>query len=349
MKHIKLLTAILAAIVIVLLAFIVSPILNLQEYSAEQENIRKVPETINEESENTGKEPEIINSNQLIFNLKYEQHLIPYPYTYEYMEETRTFEFQKMIETAKVAASEFDKGNLTYVSNYKDEHGKAPLYKGETTDKNGRLRGAAAPAYEDLNNAEEFDYLPDGTLVRVLEECVAENSGFSKVYSIKDQREYYIPHKYIEWQRRLLKVEKVIVVDLKNQTIAALENNIHLKYFKDSNTYLKNDWEIVSYSKCTTGKLGTYHQPTPEGYFYAIEKKPFFYYLADGTNIIAGKEPWAIRFTAGAYIHGMSLGEYSPAIGTVPLSHKCVRNYTSHAKFLYDWYEEDKTIVTVIN
>jgi len=335
MKHIKLLTAILAAIVIVLLAFIVFPILKHQEYSSEQENIRE--------------KPEIIISNQLIFNLKYEKYLLSYPYSYEYKGETRTFEFQKMIETAKVAASEFEKGSLTYVSNYKDEHGKAPLYKGKMTDKNGGLRGAAAPAYEDLNNMEEFDYLPDGTLVRILEESVAENSGFSKIYSIKDQREYYIPHKYIEWQRRLLKVEKVIVVDLKNQTIAALENNIHLKYFKASNTYLKNDWEIVSYSKCTTGKLGTYHQPTPEGYFYAIEKKPFFYYLADGTNIVAGKEPWAIRFTAGAYIHGMSLGEYSPAIGTVPLSHKCVRNYTSHARFLYDWYEENKTIVTVIN
>lgn len=335
MKQIKLLTAFLSLVFIVLLAVIVVPVLNQPEYSLELEEVKK--------------EAEIIGSSQLVFNLKYDKYLLSYPYAYEYKGETRTFEFQKMIETGKVAASEFEKGPITFVSNYKDEHGKAPLYKGKTTDKNGALRGAAAPAYKDLNNMEEFDYLPDGTLIRILEENTPENPDFSKVYSIRNKSEYYMPNKYIEWQRRLVKVAKVIVVDLKNQTIAALENKIQLKYYKDSNTYLKSEWEIVSYSKCTTGKLGTYHQPTPEGYFYAMEKKPFFYYLADGTNIVAGKEPWAIRFTAGAYVHGMSLGEYSPAIGTVPLSHKCVRNYTSHARFLYDWYEEDQTIVTVIN
>jgi hypothetical protein len=295
------------------------------------------------------KSPKILISNQLLFNLKYKNYLIPYPYTYEYKGKTRNFRFLEMIETARVSASEFERGSLTYVSNYKDEHGLAPLYRGKTVDKSGTLRGASAPAYKDLNNLDEFDYLPDGTLIRIIEESAAEKEGFSKVYCIKDKCEYFISQQYVELNRKLTKVEKVIVVDLGNQTIISLENKPLLEFFKASNTYLKTDWEIVSYSKCTTGDLSLYHQPTPEGYFYAIEKKPFFYYLADGTNIVAGKEPWGIRFTAGAYVHGMSLGEYSSAIGTIPLSHKCVRNYTSHAKFLYDWYEEDRTIITVIN
>ncbi len=123
------------------------------------------------------------------------------------------------------------------------------------------------------------------------------------------------------------------------------------------------EWKIVSYSLATTGKSGKYHQPTPLGYYYAIEKKPRFYYLKDGTNDIEGYAPYAIRFTAGAYVHGVAvpyeytddgvrvdpgIREFSNSIGTVPLSHKCVRNYTSHAKFLYDWYEHGKTIVIVI-
>lgn len=69
------------------------------------------------------------------------------------------------------------------------------------------------------------------------------------------------------------------------------------------------------------------------------------------------------RFNGGAYVHGVPVNylysekgeritppkiEYSKSIGTVPLSHKCVRNYTSHAKFLYDWYREDETIIIVI-
>ena len=123
------------------------------------------------------------------------------------------------------------------------------------------------------------------------------------------------------------------------------------------------EWKIVSYSLATTGQSGKYHQPTPLGYYYAIEKKPRFYYLKDGTNDIEGYAPYAIRFTAGAYVHGVAvpyeytddgvrvdpgIREFSNSIGTVPLSHKCVRNYTSHAKFLYDWYEHGKTIVIVI-
>lgn len=323
--------AIVFVVAIILLFCIVFPILQSKDGGKPEENERL--------------KPQVISSSQLVFNLKYQQYLVPYPYVYEYKGETRSFDFREMIRLAQVAAAEEEKGRLTFISNYKDSNGKAPLYKGKSMDGDGTLGGAAAPAYSDLGQLDEFDYLPDGTLVRILEE---EASGFVKVYSLKDKREYFVPEKYVELDRSLKEVNKVIVVDLRNQTIAALENRLNKTYFEGANKILKTEWEIVSYSKCTTGKLGTYQQPTPEGFFYAIEKKPFFYYLKDGTNEIGGSEPWGIRFTAGAYVHGMSLGEYSSAIGTVPLSHKCVRNYTSHAKFLYDWYEEDKTLVIVM-
>ena len=65
--------------------------------------------------------------------------------------------------------------------------------------------------------------------------------------------------------------------------------------------------------------------------------------------------PYANRFTNGAYIHGVpvnaprkSLIEYSPSLGTIPRSHMCVRNATSHAQFVYDWAPVNETIVFVL-
>ncbi len=67
-------------------------------------------------------------------------------------------------------------------------------------------------------------------------------------------------------------------------------------------------------------------------------------YLVDGSKETGGFAPYASRFTNGGYIHGVpvnaprkSLIEYSPTLGTTPRSHMCVRNATSHAKFVYDW------------
>ncbi|MFQ6929102.1 MAG: L,D-transpeptidase [Parabacteroides merdae] len=55
-------------------------------------------------------------------------------------------------------------------------------------------------------------------------------------------------------------------------------------------------------------------------------------------------------------IHGVpvnaprkSLIEYSPTLGTTPRSHMCVRNATSHAKFVYDWAPVNETIVFVFD
>ncbi|KAA4668286.1 L,D-transpeptidase, partial [Bacteroides ovatus] len=40
--------------------------------------------------------------------------------------------------------------------------------------------------------------------------------------------------------------------------------------------------------------------------------------------------------------------EYSPSLGTTPRSHMCVRNATSHAKFIYDWAPVNETIIFVL-
>ena len=305
------------------------------------------------------------------FNLKYDKYLISAPYTYDIDGEERSFQFVKMREAIEVADQAMLDGKiLTYVDNYKNRNGYAPYYNGASTDKNGNNRSASVPGYYNKENLDDFTYISDGTLVEIME----ENDDYKKVFivgekigsiekntdtasdSALDQEDqgvipiYYVPSKYVPTDDPITSLEKVIAVDRKNQNIVAFEKE-------------EGEWKIVSYSLATTGKQGKYHQVTPLGYYYAIEKRERFYYLKDGTNTIEGYAPYAVRFSAGAYIHGVStsyrytedgrridggIQEFSNSIGTVPLSHKCVRNYTSHAKFIYDWYEHGKTIVIVI-
>lgn len=70
------------------------------------------------------------------------------------------------------------------------------------------------------------------------------------------------------------------------------------------------------------------------------------------TTETGGFAPYASRFTNGGYIHGVpvnaprkTLIEFSPSLGTTPRSHMCVRNATSHAKFIYDWAPIEETLV----
>ena len=333
MKKQNLIIAILMLIAIILLFLILEPALKEQGSQSPAGQISLPAPLI------------VRESGQLVFDLKYTRYQEGYPYQYEYQGQIRPYRFREMMETAGKILEEQEKGPLTFLDNYKDRKGKAPLYHGKATDRNGTLRGAAVPGYPDLSEQEEFDYLPDGTLVRIMNQ---KENGFLQVWSLTDQKAYWVPEKYVRQDRQMGRIKKVIAIDRTNQTIAALEQVTRMEYFQSPGVFLKTDWQIVSYSRCTTGKLGPYHQPTPVGTFYAMEKKPYLEYLIDGTNQIGGREPWAIRFTAGAYVHGMSAGEFSEAIGTVPLSHKCVRNYTSHALFLYNWFEGDRTAVIVI-
>ena len=97
----------------------------------------------------------------------------------------------------------------------------------------------------------------------------------------------------------------------------------------------------------------------PEKYVdrYVIRRKleamPF---LRDGSIEPGGFAPWASRFSGGAYLHGVPVNypdsvvlEYSGTLGTTPRSHMCVRNATSHAKFIYDWAPISEALVIVFD
>jgi len=136
----------------------------------------------------------------------------------------------------------------------------------------------------------------------------------------------------------------VVVVDVKNQNICALE-------------HVDGGWKIRSMNPATTGKHAPpYAMETPVGIYLLQEQKPKMFYYKDGTTDIAGYAPWASRFTNGAYIHGVPTNsvkapiiEYSATLGTIPRSHMCVRNASSHAKFVYDWIKPNQSLVIVID
>lgn len=257
----------------------------------------------------------------------------------------RTFQFQRMYQAVTSLKQEVDANKTAYVNNYKNRIATPPLYHGSTVDAYGILRYQAAPAYVKADTKSEFRYIPDGTLVTI----IGDAGTFYKIRTLNFKGEYYVPRKYLSQGDSIDNLTKVIVVDRKNQNEGVFE-------------YIDGKWNIISYTYATTGELAKYKEPTPLGYFMAIQKRDTFLYLDDVTKQVSGYAPYAIRFSGGAYIHGVPVDvkiengvpvfppmqEYLYTIGTVPRSHKCVRNYTSHALFLYQWIEIGKSSVIVI-
>ncbi|MCD8499221.1 MAG: L,D-transpeptidase [Clostridiales bacterium] len=259
--------------------------------------------------------------------------------------EVRTFQFDKMIESITTLQAEVDANVTGYISNYKNWTGTAPLYQGGTVDAYGTKRYQSAPAYAEATTESDFRYLSDGTLVSI----IAETDTFFKVHVPFYDGTYYVPKKYVSLKNSLEQLTKVIVVDRHNQNEGVFE-------------WVDGTWQLVSYIYATTGEQARHKEPTDLGYFMAIQKVDQFLYLDDITRQIAGYAPYGIRFNGGAYIHGVPVDlkivngsrvfpphqEYLHTIGSFPRSHKCVRNYTSHAKFLHEWTQIGQTAIIVI-
>lgn len=259
--------------------------------------------------------------------------------------QARKFQFSKMYDEIRKMEGEINTKQITFVNNYKNRVGVAPRYKGGEKDAYGNRRSQSAPGYFSLSNKEAFIYVEDGSLVRILSEI----DNYYKVLVLNNNLQCWIPKAYIKNSLRLSELKKVIVIDRNNQNEGVFEK-------------INNKWVLVSYTLATTGATSKYKIETPLGYYYALERKEKFIYLDDETKEVAGYAPYAVRFTGGTYIHGIPVNykikenkkidpghiEYTATIGTAPLSHRCVRNYTSHAKFIYNWVEIGKTIVIVI-
>lgn len=285
-----------------------------------------------------------------------------YGYVYAPIVSQRQFRFKTMLEKIKQLGNDISTSQTAHIYNVGNSVGSAPRYKGKLNfDDYNIPRYQAAPAYQfpkvDTN---VMRYIQDGLLISIL----GEENGYYKVQTYDYPGVYYVPKKYITQRRKITQLNQVVAVDIKNQNQVVFEKR-------------GENWHIISYTYATTGAKSKYKEPTISGSYQVIGKQSFFRYRDDVEKHIAGYAPYAIRFNGGAFIHGVPVNyklvkkpvlvrdevldergfvlqekvfetqivdridpghiEYMSSLGTIPLSHKCVRNATSHAHFLYKW------------
>lgn len=257
----------------------------------------------------------------------------------------RSFRFDRMQDAIEELREQLEQGELHFISNYKFENGVPPQEGDIAVDEHGYRFYHSAPAYEEADTNSNYRYIPDGILVRVLE----ETDEFYHVNVPTFDGDFYVPKQYIDPDETLSQLNHVIVVDRDQQNQASFELD-------------ENDLNLVSYTLSTTGIPGDFSFETTLGSYKVIQVRDRFEYLQSGTQDIAGYAPFAIRFTGGAYIHGVPVAyeeedgekvdpgliEYLHTIGTFPRSNMCVRNFTSHAEFLYNWIDSENGAVIVI-
>lgn len=267
---------------------------------------------------------------------------------YPYQDTIRCFQWDKikerlaLLETICLSPSQW-----AIIQNYKNRNGEAPLVKryqrnvyGRIADTLGIERYQSVPLYLPTDTITPERYGQDGELTRFID----RQGSFVRAEPIFTKGEWMIPQKYVKNIGDTVIFNHVIVVDRHNQNIVTLER------------VQEKRWKIRSMNPATTGQhRPPYAQETPLGMFVLQEKKIKMVYLKDGSQKTGGYAPYASRFTDGAYIHGVPVAvpqtsqiEYSWSLGTTPRSHMCVRNATSHAKFVYNWAPVNETIIFVI-
>lgn len=276
----------------------------------------------------------------------YEQHTLED--TYPYKDTVRVFQWEKIKARLFLLDSiQQTPSSWAILQNYKNKNGEAPLVKKYSRDAYRRIadtlgieRYQAVPLFFVNDTAVAERYGRDGTPVKL----IGHVGSFAKVKSVNFEGDWLIPKRYVKEIGDTITYKHAMVVDVTNQNIVTLEK-------KDST------WLVRSMNPATTGVHNPpYAQETPLGMFVLQEKKVRMLFLKDGTTLTGGFAPYANRFTNGGYIHGVPVNapgkkmiEYSPTLGTTPRSHMCVRNATSHAKFVYDWAPVFESIIFVID
>lgn len=280
-------------------------------------------------------------------NIRYDKYLLDDEYPYK--DTTRHFQWEKIqAQIAVIENAMAEEGNWGILSNYRNMNKEAPTvadfvrneYK-RVSDQFGVERYQSAPLYSVDGDTTLVRYGRDGWIVKLPDNDTTE---MVRVKGVSFEGEFLVPNRYIISWRDSVRFNKVIAVDVTNQNIATLEKN-------------GDTWQILSMNHATTGvHQPPYAQETPTGIFAVQEKKEKMFYLRDGTSEIAGFAPYATRFTNGAYVHGVptqypnkSIIESSPTLGTTPRSHMCVRNASSHSKFVFDWATVKESVVIVID
>lgn len=277
--------------------------------------------------------------------LLYDRHTLDDVYLYGKIE--RSFQWVKIAGMMDSLIVYEDAGKeFGALSNYKNRQGVPPLsdaysrdaYKA-VQDKHGVKRDQAVPLYRMGNLRSPERYGRDGALVSI----VRDSANYLLVIPASCGGKWWVPKKYVD---RLggADFRKLIFVDRIHQNVASIERGDSV-------------WLVRSMNPITTGlQRPPYKRETPPGVFVVRGKLESMPFLKDGTIEMGGFAPWASRFSGGAYLHGVPVNypdkvvlEYSGTLGTTPRSHMCVRNATSHAKFIYDWAPVGESLVIVFD
>ncbi len=287
----------------------------------------------------------------IALGIKIEKSLLYNQYTlqdtYTYAKTTRCFQWEKMAEKIdNLYRFEEISTQFGALNNYKNCNGKPPVADSSRidayhaiTDKYGVKRDQSIPFYRLDNLSVPECYGRDGMLVWILR----DTAEYFVVVPAFFNGVWLVPAKYVD-RLPTRQFCKIVVVDCTNQNAVTLEKT-------------DNAWLVRSMNPVTTGvQRPPFRQATPLGVYVIRTKRKTMLYLRDGGGGPGGFAPWACRFSGGAYLHGVpsaypkkNIYEFSRTLGTTPRSHMCVRNATSHAKFIYDWIAVDEALVMVID
>lgn len=269
--------------------------------------------------------------------------------SYPYKDTIRVFQWTKIKE--KLAFIEnFQREKITYaiLQNYKNMNREAPTVKNfvrneytRVSDTLGVERYQSAPLYIVGETDAPTLYGRDGSLVKLIS---SDTIDMVEIEGISFKGRWDVPKRYVKTLGDSVRFNYVIVVDVTNQNTTVIERT-------------DKDWKIRSMNPATSGvHKPPYAMETPVGMFVIQENKTKMFFYKDGTTEIGGFAPYASRFTNGGYIHGVptndpngNIIEYNATLGTIPRSHMCVRNATSHAKFIFDRAKPLKSLVIVID
>lgn len=279
-------------------------------------------------------------------DLLYDQHTLED--TYPYKDTVRSFKWDVICNClAYIENMQRDTVRWVVLQNYKNLNREAPLVRRFVRDAYRRVadtlgveRYQSVPLYLPADTLVPERYGRDGTLAYFLE----DEGSFCRIHPITLEEDWLAPRRYLKQLPDSTAFHHVIFVDRRDQNITTLERTS------------RGEWKIRSMNPATTGRHAPpYAQETPLGMYLLQQKKAKMIFLKDGSTATGGYAPYASRFTNGAYIHGVPVNaprtamiEYSWSLGTTPRSHMCVRNATSHAKFVYDWAPVEGALVVVI-
>lgn len=313
-----------------------------------EKRIKDSLEQIKKEEDLERARPRTAEDISLDQDLAYDKHTLKDVYPYE--DTTRVFQFDKIKDhLAKIENFQRKDHHYAVLQNYKNRNKEAPVvenfvrnaYK-RVSDTLGNERYQSAPLYKAETSEKPSVYGRDGSLV-ILES--SDTLDMVKITGISFEGSWFVPKRYVKTIGSDFKVTHVNFVDVTNQNICTVERSG------------ENEWKIRSMNPATTGRHKPPHaMETPTGLYVVQEQKAKMFYFRDGTTSIEGFAPYASRFTNGAYIHGVPVNnpkgkiiEYSWSLGTTPRSHMCVRNASSHAKFVYETSKPMQSLVIVID